>query len=66
VAAEIAANPPLTGRGVKQVLDYSAGKSVDDGLAYVASWNAAFLASEDLAEAASAFAQKRPPTFTGR
>ncbi len=66
VAAEIAANPPLTVRGVKQVLDYSAGKSVDDGLAYVASWNAAFLASEDLAEAATAFAQKRPPKFTGR
>ncbi|MBZ0237119.1 MAG: crotonase/enoyl-CoA hydratase family protein [Deltaproteobacteria bacterium] len=66
VAAEIAANPPLTVRGVKQVLEYSTGKSVDDGLAYVASWNAAFLASEDLVEAATAFAQKRPPKFTGR
>ena len=66
VAAEIAANPPLTVRGVKQVLDYSAGKSVDDGLAYVAAWNAAFLASEDLGEAVAAFAQKRPPRFTGR
>lgn len=66
VAAEIAANPPLTVRGVKQVLEYSAGKSVEDGLAYVASWNSAFLASEDLVEAATAFAQKRPPKFTGR
>lgn len=66
VAAEIAANPPLVVRGVKQVLDYSAGKSVDEGLRYVAAWNSAFLASEDLVEAASAFAQKRPPKFTGR
>lgn len=66
VAAAIAANPPLTVRGVKQVLDFSAGKSVEDSLAYVAAWNSAFLASEDLVEAATAFAQKRPPKFTGR
>ena len=66
VAAEIAANPPLTVRGVKQVLDFSSGKSVEDSLAYVAAWNSAFLASEDLVEAATAFAQKRPPKFTGR
>lgn len=66
VAADIAANPPLTVRGVKQVLDYSAGKSVEDSLAYVAAWNSAFLASEDLVEAATAFAQKRPPKFSGR
>ena len=66
LAAEIAANPPLTVRGVKQVLDHGAGKSVADGLAYVAAWNAAFLASEDLGEAMQAFAQKRPPRFAGK
>lgn len=66
VAAEIAANPPLTVRGVKQVLDHGAGKCVADGLAYVAAWNAAFLASEDLGEAMAAFAQKRPPRFSGK
>lgn len=66
LAEEIARNPPLTVRGVKQVLDYSAGKSVDDGLAYVAAWNSAFLASEDLGEAVAAFAQKRAPKFSGR
>lgn len=66
LAREIAANPPLVVRGVKQVLDYSAGKSVADGLEYVAAWNAAFLASQDLGEAMAAFAQKRPPRFTGR
>ena len=66
MAAEIAGNAPLTVRGVKQVLDFGEGKSVAEGLAYVAAWNAAFLASEDLGEAMMAFAQKRPPVFKGR
>lgn len=66
MAAEIAANPPLTVRGVKQVLDFGEGKSVADGLAYVATWNSAFLASEDLGEAMLAFMEKRPPLFKGR
>lgn len=66
VAKEIASNPPLTVRGVKAVLDYGEGKTVRDGLAYVAAWNAAFLASEDLTEAMMAFVEKRPPRFTGK
>lgn len=66
MAKEIAANAPLTVRGVKQVLDFCEDKSTADGLQYVATWNAAFLASEDLGEAAAAFMQKREPTFKGR
>lgn len=66
MAAEIAANPPLTVRGVKQVLDHGEGKTVAEGLAYVAAWNAAFLASEDLGEAMRAFLERRLPTFQGR
>lgn len=66
MAREIAAAPPLVVRGVKHVLDQGEGKSVADGLDYVAAWNSAFLASEDLGEAAAAFAQKRPPVFKGR
>jgi enoyl-CoA hydratase len=65
MARRIAANSPLAVRGVKAVMDWSADRRVEDGLDYVASWNAAFLASEDLAEAVSAFAQKRPPVFKG-
>ena len=65
LAQEIASNPPLTVRGVKQVLDYGQDKSVAAGLAYVAAWNAAFLASKDIAEAMTAFVGKRPPAFTG-
>jgi enoyl-CoA hydratase len=66
LARQIAANPPLTVRGVKAVLDYGEGKSVADGLEYVAAWNAAFLASEDLGEAFAAFATKRTPSFKGK
>lgn len=65
LAQEIASNPPLTVRGVKQVLDYGQDKSVADGLHYVAAWNSAFLASKDIAEAMAAFMGKRPPNFTG-
>jgi enoyl-CoA hydratase len=66
MAAEIAANPPLTVRGVKDVLDFGADRSVADGLAYVAAHNAAFLASEDLGEAIAAFMEKREPRFQGK
>jgi enoyl-CoA hydratase len=63
LASEIAQNSPLTVRGVKRVLDFGQGKPATDGLAYVAAWNSAFLASEDLVEAMQAFAEKRPPRF---
>ncbi len=65
LARAIAENPPLVVQGVKQVMDYCADKSVDDGLRYVAVWNAAFLQSQDLGEAMAAFIEKRPPVFKG-
>ena len=66
MAERIAANSPLAVQGTKRVLRYCAGKSVEDGLAFVATWNAAFLESDDLREAMTAFFEKRPPRFTGR
>ncbi len=65
VASEIAANPPLTVRGTKEVMRYGQDRSTADGLEYVAAWNAAFLASEDLGEAINAFMAKRPPVYKG-
>ncbi len=66
MAREIADNPGLTVRGVKAVLDYGMDKSARDGLEYVAAWNTAFLASEDLGEAMGAFMERRAPKFKGR
>lgn len=66
LAREIAANAPLTVRGVKRVLDHARDPEIAAGLEHVATWNAAFIASEDLLEAMQAFLERRPPAFTGR
>lgn len=65
LATEIAANSPLVVRGVKDVLGHDREPRVEAGLRYVAAWNAAFLPSDDLTEAVTAFAERRPPRFTG-
>ncbi|HYH98401.1 crotonase/enoyl-CoA hydratase family protein [Hyalangium sp.] len=65
-ARKIADNPPLVVQGAKQVMEYCADKSVEDGLRFVAVWNSAFLQSNDLAEAFAAFMERRPPRFHGR
>ncbi|RRR40996.1 crotonase/enoyl-CoA hydratase family protein [Mycolicibacter terrae] len=64
-AAEIAANPPLTVAGVKDVLDEQRTDRVAASLRYVAAWNSAFLASKDLLEGIGAIMGKRTPKFTG-
>ncbi len=66
LAAEIAANSPLAVQGTKAVLAANEGRTVAEGLDYVATWNAGMLASDDLTEAVTAFMEKRPPRFTGR
>ena len=65
LAAEIAGNSPLVVQGTKAVLRAGEGHSVAEGLDYVGIWNAAFLQSNDLVEAMTAFAEKRAPHFTG-
>ncbi|XXF76682.1 crotonase/enoyl-CoA hydratase family protein [Myxococcaceae bacterium GXIMD 01537] len=65
-ARKVADNPPLVVQGAKQVLEYSSGRPVEDGLRYVSVWNSAFLQSQDLAEAFASFAERRPPRFQGR
>lgn len=65
MASEIAANSPLAVQGAKAVLSAGDGLTVAQGLDYVANWNAAMLASDDLIEAMAAFMEKRPARYTG-
>jgi enoyl-CoA hydratase len=66
LASEIAANSPLAVQGTKAVLRAGEGHAAAEGLEYVAVWNSAFLQSNDLTEAFTAFLEKRPPNFTGQ
>jgi Delta3,5-Delta2,4-dienoyl-CoA isomerase len=65
LAGEIAANPPMTTQGVKDVIVFNRDNGVYPGLQYVAQKNAAQLPSEDLIEAVTAFMEKRDPVFKG-
>jgi enoyl-CoA hydratase len=65
LAQEIAANSPLAVQGTKAVLAANEGRSVDEGLDFVARWNTMYLASNDLREAMTAFLERRPPVFRG-
>jgi enoyl-CoA hydratase/carnithine racemase len=66
LAAQIAACPPLTVHGVKEVILYGRDHGAAAGLQYVAQKNAAALPSEDLMEAVAAFMEKRLPVFKGK
>ncbi len=62
-AASIAEKSPLAVRGTKQILNYSRDHSVQEGLDYVAAWNAGMLMSEDLRLAMEAMMTKKKPEF---
>lgn len=65
LANEIAANSPLAVQGTKAVLAANDGRTVDEGLEFVARWNTMYLQSNDLREAMTAFIEKRTPVFSG-
>ncbi len=65
MAREIADNSPLAVQGAKQVLAFGEGSRIAESERFVAVWNAAFLASNDLGEAMQAFMERRPAKFTG-
>jgi enoyl-CoA hydratase len=66
LAHEIAANAPLAVQASKQVLNFGVGRTVAEGLNYVASLSANIIPSEDLLEAFTAFMEKRAPRFKGQ
>lgn len=62
-AHDLARKSPLAMRGIKQTLNYSRDHSVQDGLEYVATWNAGMLMSEDLEKAAVAGMSGETPQY---
>lgn len=63
LAQGIAAKSPLAIRGTKEMIRYMRDHSVDDGLNYIATWNAAMLQAADLRIAISAQMGKTVPEF---
>ncbi|WP_312934783.1 crotonase/enoyl-CoA hydratase family protein [Pseudomonas sp.] len=63
IAHQIAGKSPLAVTGTKAMLSYMRDHRIDDGLDYVATWNAAMLQSEDLRIAMAAHLSKKTPTF---
>ncbi len=64
LAQEISSKSPLAITGIKNILNHGRGRTVEDGLNYVATWNAGMLMGHDLAEAMAAHISKRPAAFT--
>ncbi len=59
LAADIAAKSPIAIRGTKEMIRYMRDHRVDDGLEYIATWNAAMLQSADLRIAMAAHMSKQ-------
>ncbi|KAF1052652.1 MAG: Short-chain-enoyl-CoA hydratase [Stenotrophomonas maltophilia] len=63
LAREIAAKSPIAVRGTKEMIRYARDHRVEDGLDYIATWNAAMLQSADLQVAIAAHMSKQQPEF---
>lgn len=63
MARTIASKSPLAITGIKQVLNAGRDMTIDQGLDYVATWNAAMLQGEDMQKAVLAQMQKTQATF---
>jgi enoyl-CoA hydratase/carnithine racemase len=63
LARTIAAKSPLAVAGAKMSLNYSRGRTIEEGLRHVAMWNAGALVSADLTAAIGARLRKESPTF---
>ena len=63
IAREIAAKSPIAIAGTKAMISYMRDHSINDGLEYIATWNAAMLQSNDLRVAMAAHMSKQKPEF---
>lgn len=63
IAGEIASKSPIAIAGTKEMISYMRDHRIDDGLEYVATWNAAMLQSADLRLAMTAHMSKQKAVF---
>ena len=63
IAAEIATKSPIAVAGTKEMLGYMRDHRIEDGLEYIATWNAAMLQSDDVRIAMAAHLSKHKPEF---
>jgi enoyl-CoA hydratase len=63
IAADIASKAPLAVYGCKKMISYARDHNTADGLDYIAIWNATHLKLEEIQEAMTANAEKRPGDF---
>ncbi|MDE0803204.1 MAG: crotonase/enoyl-CoA hydratase family protein [Acidimicrobiales bacterium] len=63
VAGQIATKSPAAIWGSKRSINYSRDHSVEDGLEFIANWNAAMFDTDDMGEAFGAKSEKRSPDF---
>ena len=63
LARDIAGKSPIAITGTKEMISYMRDHRIDDGLEYVATWNAAMLQSTDLRVAMAAHMSKQKPEF---
>ena len=63
IARDIASKAPLAVYGCKKMINYARDHTTQDGLDYIAIWNASHLKLEEIQEAMTANAEKRPGNF---
>ncbi|MGI4841296.1 MAG: crotonase/enoyl-CoA hydratase family protein [Janthinobacterium lividum] len=63
IAGQIAAKSPIAVAGTKRMISYMRDHRIDDGLEYIATWNAAMLQSHDLRVAMAASMSAQTPVF---
>jgi len=62
-AKAIAEKSPVVIRGTKEMIKYSRDHTVDESLRMMSVWNAAYIMSDDIKEAMTAFMEKRAPLY---
>ena len=63
IAHQIAPKPPAAVWGTKRSMQFTRDHSVEDGLEFIANWNAAMFDTDDMGEAATAQMEQRAADY---